>query len=93
MARLICKWFTAALLIIYILALAIGLISSFGWFGQDRDPLAWVFVIILRLPLVTWIGGSADPMRLGLAASTPLLNPATVRLIYRLRFARSGKLH
>lgn len=74
MGGALCKWLLVLLAVAYALALAIGLIGTFGWLGQERDPLSWVFVIFLGQPWVVWIGDLPDPVRPWLAALCPLLN-------------------
>jgi hypothetical protein len=69
-----CKWTLRLLALAYALALAVGLIGTFGWLGQARDPLSWVFVILLGQPWVAWIGDLPDPVRMWVAALAPLLN-------------------
>ena len=39
-------------LVLYVLALFVLLIGTFGWFGQEKDPLSGVFIVILGQPWV-----------------------------------------
>lgn len=86
-----CKWPLGLLAVAYALALAIGLIGTFGWFGQERDPLSWVFVILLGQPWVAWIGDLPDPVRPWLAALCPLLNLLLLAALCRVLSARCRK--
>jgi hypothetical protein len=83
----ICKgviWVFAALCLV---ALAIGLIGTFGWFGQERDPLSWVFVMPLGLPWTQLLGGAGSPW---LAVLSPLVNLAILIAICRYVRERSS---
>lgn len=44
------KWAFYIFLALYVLALALLLIGTFGWFGQEEDPLSGVFLLPLGLP-------------------------------------------
>ncbi|EDL47745.1 hypothetical protein [Erythrobacter sp. SD-21] len=44
------KWVFLVFLVLYALALSLLAIGSFGWFGQERDPLSGVFLMPLGLP-------------------------------------------
>ena len=53
------KYAFAAFVVLYIAALLLFLIGTFGWFGQETDPLSGVFLIPLGLPwnlLADWLG-------------------------------------
>lgn len=79
-----CRWAVGLFALAYVLALFIGLTGTFGWFGQDRDPLSWVFVIILGQPWVGWIGGVSDPLRPWLAGLAPLINLTLLAALCRV---------
>lgn len=65
------KWLFRIFLGLYVLAAALMLIGTFGWFGQAQDPLAAVFLMPLGLPWILL----AD--RLGLVGAwVALLAPA-----------------
>lgn len=61
------KWVFTIFLGIYVLALLLLAIGTFGWFGQAKDPLSAVFLLPLGLP---W-NILAD--RLGLAGPISLI--------------------
>ncbi|MBX7534676.1 hypothetical protein K3175_03295 [Qipengyuania sp. GH1] len=44
------KWIFWLFLALYAFAAVIFLIGTFGWFGQDKDPLSAVFLMPLGLP-------------------------------------------
>ena len=73
------------------MALALLLIGTFGLFGQERDPLAGVFLLPLGLPWVVWLDGLPDRILPWLAALAPLLNLSILTLL--CRFFRGGKAH
>lgn len=56
------------------MALALLLIGTFGLFGQERDPLAGVFLIPLGLPWSLWTGGLSDELKPLVATLSPLVN-------------------
>ena len=65
------KWVFAFFVLIYALALLLFLIGTFGWFGQDRDPLAGIFLMPIGMP---W---NFVAYRLGIFGPVvPLLAPA-----------------
>ena len=56
------------------MALALLLIGTFGLFGQERDPLSGVFLILLGLPWVSLLDGVSDGPKPWLAVLAPALN-------------------
>ena len=68
--------------LLYLLALMLFLVGTFGWFGQERDPLSGIFLLPLGLP---WnIVGD----RMGLASAwlgvlTPILNGAILLWLWK----------
>ena len=75
----------------YLVALALLLIGTFGLFGQERDPLAGVFLLPLGLPWILWLDGMPDPFLPWLAALSPALNIAILKLLCNyLHRARTG---
>lgn len=67
----------------YLVALALLLIGTFGLFGQERDPLAGVFLVPLGLPWSLGTGGLPEPLLPWMAALSPLLNIAVLTLLCR----------
>lgn len=72
------------------MALAVLLIGTFGLFGQERDPLAGVFLIPLGLPWVLWLDGFPEVALPWLAVMAPLLNLAILTVLCRLRAGGKG---
>ena len=64
-------WLFAAL---YGAALFLFAIGTFGWFGQERDPLSGVFLLPLGLPWNLMLDSVASGGRGILAALAPGLN-------------------
>lgn len=52
------------------------MVGTFGVLGQERDPLAGVFLLPLGLPWSLWLDGLSEPFLPWLAALTPLANLA-----------------
>jgi hypothetical protein len=69
--------------------LALLLIGTFGLFGQERDPLAGIFLMPLGLPWVLWLDRFPEMAWPWLAGMAPLLNLAILTFLCR-RMA-SGK--
>ncbi|MGB3711701.1 MAG: hypothetical protein WA985_08435 [Erythrobacter sp.] len=44
------KWVFLVFAALYAAALALLLIGTYGWFGQERDPVSGVFLMPLGLP-------------------------------------------
>lgn len=76
------QWIFIIFVVLYVLALALLLIGTFGWFGQERDPLSGVFLLPLGLPwnlLADRLGaGGAAVMALA-----PLVNAAILFWLWR----------
>ncbi len=46
----LCKIVIGILLLLWLLALFLYGAGTWGWFGQERDPLAGVFLVLLAFP-------------------------------------------
>jgi len=78
------KWVFAVFALLYGLALVLFLIGTFGWFGQEKDPLSAVFLLPLGLPwnvLADRIG-LAEPITASLA---PMLNAGILFWFWKVR--------
>lgn len=71
--------------LLYLFALGVFAIGTFGLAGQPRDPLSGVFLIPLGLPWNLAIDAAPEPAWPALAALAPALNFALLRLICRFR--------
>ena len=80
----LCRWVVRIAWVLYLVALALLLIGTFGLFGQERDPLAGVFLIPLGLPWVIWLDDLPDPVLPWLAALAPLVNLILLNVLCRL---------
>ena len=83
-----CRWAVRVFGVLYLAALALLMIGTLGLFGQERDPLAGVFLMPLGLPWTLWLDGLPDRMLPWMAALAPLLNLAILALLCRRRFGR-----
>ena len=79
----ICKWVIRIVGVLYLVALALLLIGTFGLFGQEQDPLSEVFLIPLGLPWVFWVEVFPELLRPWLAALSAMLNLAILTFICR----------
>ena len=69
------KWAVIIFTLLYALALLLLAIGTFGWFGQERDPLSGVFLLPLGLPW-NWLGDKAGLTGPMLAFLAPAINAA-----------------
>jgi hypothetical protein len=92
MSRL-CRIALAVFAVLYVLALGLLLIGTFGLFGNERDPLSAVFLVPLGLPWNLLLDGFSDAARPWLAALAPLLNVLAIWILCRVTAAvrRSGR--
>ena len=67
-------------LALYVLALVLLLVGTFGWFGAEKDPLSGVFLLPLGLPWNRFVGGASEALLPWLAAAAPLVNLLLIRL-------------
>lgn len=70
----ICKWVVRIVGVLYLVALALLLIGTFGLFGQERDPLSGIFLLPLGLPWNLFVDLAPEPAWPWLAAASPLVN-------------------
>ena len=80
----LCSWIVRIVGVLYLVALTLLLIGTFGLFGQERDPLSGVFLIPLGLPWVFWLDWASDAVRPWLAAAAPLLNLLILSALCRM---------
>ncbi len=69
-----CRWVFRVFVALYFVALALLLIGTFGLFGQERDPLAGVFLMPLGMPWNLWLDGLPEWGLLFGAVLAPLVN-------------------
>ncbi|SIS87382.1 hypothetical protein SAMN05421759_10512 [Roseivivax lentus] len=81
MGRSICRWVLRTFIILYVIAIFILLVGTFGWFGQERDPLSGIFLLPLGLPWNLFLDGLGDSLRPWAAAAAPLLNIVILRFL------------
>lgn len=77
--RIVCAIFAA----LYIFALGVLIIGTYGLFGQERDPLSGVFLIPLGLPWI-WLADRLGMVGPAVAILAPLVNLLILFAIYRL---------
>lgn len=68
----ICRTVTGIFLGLYLAALALRAIGSFGLFGQERDPLSGVFPLPLGLPWNLMLDRFPEALWPWLAAAAPV---------------------
>ncbi len=70
----VCRWSVRIFGLLYLLALMILVIGIIGLFGQERDPLAGLFLVPLGLPWTFLTGEFPEQIRPWLAILSPALN-------------------
>jgi hypothetical protein len=75
--RQACKAVIAIFAVLYVMALALLAVGTFGLFGSERDPLAGVFVLLLGMPWNRGLSGGLFKAALPwVAIATPPVNLA-----------------
>ena len=67
--------------LLYLVALFLFFTGHFGWFGQERTPLAGVFLVPLGLPWILWLDGLPEAVLPVVAGLSPVLNIAVLAAI------------
>ena len=80
----VCTWVVLIVGALYLVALALLLIGTFGLFGQERDPLSGIFLLPLGLPWNQFLDLASEPARPWLAALAPLLNIGILAALCRM---------
>jgi hypothetical protein len=81
------KLCTVALVIfglLYLTALVLFVIGTFGLFGSPKGPMAGIFRVPLGLPWVKMLDGVSATLRPWLAMATPLVNLCMLWVLCRL---------
>ena len=86
-----CRWLLIVLVLVYVAALGLWLVGTFGLFGQERDPLAGVFLVPLGWPWNRAVDMAPEPLWPWLAAAAPLVNIALVAILCGLLSSRREK--
>jgi len=73
-------WAFRIFVLLYVAAILLLLIGTFGWFGQEKDPLSGVFLMPLGLP---W-NFVADRLGLPGLVSAVLAPAVNAAILYRL---------
>lgn len=74
--------------LLYLLAVVILIIGTFGLMGQDQDPLSGVFLLPLGLPWALWLDGLSEPLKTWAGALAPLPNLLLLGVLCRLLGSR-----
>ena len=77
-----------ALIALYAAALFIWAVGTFGWFGQERDPLSALFLVPLGLPWTIVSIGAPDAVLPWIGGLAPIVNIAILRWL-AYRFSKS----
>lgn len=88
----LCRVVLAIFAVLYLLALGLLLIGTFGLFGSEQDPLAGVFLMPLGLPWNLMLDGFPEPARPWLSGLSPLINLLIIGTICRVTAAAGRSL-
>lgn len=88
---MLCQWIIRIFALLYLCALALLIIGTFGFFGQEQDPLAGIFLIPFGLPWVLATGALPEPMLPWVAVLAPALNIALLSLMCRWFSQKKGQ--
>ncbi len=89
--RQLCRMVFLCFSLLYLVALALLSVGTFGLFGVERDPLSGVFLVVLGMPWTLGVDAFPDPAWPWLAAAAPLVNLLLLRLVCRSRGPRPGQ--
>jgi hypothetical protein len=81
MMHLLCTVAVRALIILYLGAVLLFLIGSFGLFGYDRDPLSGIFLVPLGFPWNRLLDWFPEPLWPWLAAAAPIITIGLLRFL------------
>lgn len=79
-----CRLVTTIFAALYVLALVVLFVGTFGFFGQDRDPLSGVYLIPLGLPWNQVIDAFPEAAWPWLVSAAPLVNIAILIIACRV---------
>jgi hypothetical protein len=79
-----CTFFLLAFCILYLLAIIIWAIGTFGWFGANKDPLSGAFLIILGQPWARWVDLLPDSLWPIGGIFAPAINASIIYAVCRL---------
>lgn len=82
------RWIVIAFSLAYAIALLLFAVGTFGWFGQETDPLSGVFLMPLGLPWNMLIGAGSDGLNLAIGVLAPLVNLLIFIFLWRKQKAR-----
>jgi len=88
---LACRIVLIAFAAAYLFALAILGTGTFGWLGQERDPLSGIYLIPLGLPWNRFLDAFPDASWPWLAAVAPALNLLLIWLVCRFVARSPGR--
>ena len=80
----VCKVMAIGFLVLYVAALALLAIGTFGLFGAEKDALAGIFLMPLGLPWNLMLDDAPDSMLPWLGTISPALNLVLILGICRV---------
>ena len=89
--RLACRIILILFAAAYLFALAILAMGTFGWLGQEQDPLSGIYLIPLGLPWSRFLDVFPNASWPWLAAGAPALNLLLIWLACRFVVRSPGR--
>ena len=86
----LCRTVVIVFAALYLAALCLLAIGTFGLFDQERDPLSAAFLIPMGLPWVMLLDNLPETLRMTSAILAPLLNLILVAVICNI-FGKNRK--
>ncbi len=90
MAGNICKFVTITFLVLYLAALTLLAVGTFGLFGAEKDPLSAIFLMPLGLPWNLMLTNAPESWLPWIGAAAPAVNLVLIFTICRMRGRRRG---
>lgn len=87
----ICKIVLFIFTLAYLVSLMVLLTGTFGWFGQEKDPLSAVFLVPLGLPWNQLVDLLPEFMWPWAAAAAPVVNMIILAIICSSLERRAGR--
>lgn len=76
------KWVFYVFVALYVIALLLLAVGTFGWFGQEQDPLSGVFLLPLGFPwnvIADKLGMNGPAVMI----AAPLVNAAIIYWVWK----------
>lgn len=86
----ICRFVTISFLVLYVAALTLLAVGTFGLFGAGRDPLSGIFLMPLGVPWNLLLTNAPESWLPWIGIAAPAVNLVLIFAICRMRRRRVG---